>query len=40
MLAGQKVAETSLTASIESHLMGIAAEESRIQQGKLLKVHK
>ena len=29
---------TSLDASIESHLMGFSAEESRLQGGKLLEV--
>lgn len=34
-----KTARTSLEESIESHLMGIAAEESRESQGKLVYVH-
>lgn len=40
MLAGNAKQTTSLTASVESHLMGICAEESRIAGGKLIKVHK
>ena len=40
MLNGTSKASTSLKESIESHLMGIAAEESRIQNGKLVYVHK
>ena len=39
MLTGQTSETTSLKASIESHLMGIAAEESRVQGGKLVFVH-
>lgn len=39
VLCGKGTAATSLEASIESHLMGICAEESRLQGGKLLKVH-
>ncbi len=31
---------TSLEASVESHLMGIAAEESRLAGGKLVYIHK
>lgn len=32
--------ETSLVASIESHLIGIKAEQSRLNNGKLIKIHK
>ena len=39
ILCGNTTAETTLDASIESHLMGIRAEESRLQGGKSLKVH-
>ncbi|MBQ9713929.1 MAG: Gfo/Idh/MocA family oxidoreductase [Clostridia bacterium] len=39
ILSGACAAETSFTASIESHLMGIRAEESRLQNGKMLPVH-
>ncbi|MBQ7368530.1 MAG: Gfo/Idh/MocA family oxidoreductase [Clostridia bacterium] len=39
MLEGQANSATSLEASIESHLMGIAAEESRKANGKLVSVH-
>jgi hypothetical protein len=39
ILSGETSAATSLEASIESHLIGIRAEESRLQGGKLLKVH-
>ena len=39
MLSGKATARTSFAASIESHLMGIAAEESRLQGGALVKVH-
>ncbi|MBO5906733.1 MAG: Gfo/Idh/MocA family oxidoreductase [Clostridia bacterium] len=40
MLEGRAPAGTSLEASIESHLMGIAAEESRLDGGRLVLVHK
>lgn len=40
MLSGTAKQDTSLAASIESHLIGIRAEESRLLGGKLLKVHK
>ncbi|MBQ7771067.1 MAG: gfo/Idh/MocA family oxidoreductase, partial [Clostridia bacterium] len=40
ILSGENSAATSLEASVESHLMGIRAEESRLQGGKLLNVHK
>ena len=40
VLEGNGTAATSFEASIESHLMGIAAEESRLQGGKLIYIHK
>lgn len=40
MLEGDAAQTTSLEASLESHLMGICAEESRLQGGKLVLVHK
>jgi len=39
MMEGNAGLETSLEASVESHLMGIKAEESRLAAGKLLLVH-
>ncbi len=39
MLSGRIEAVTSLEKSVECHLMGIAAEESRKQAGKTVKVH-
>jgi hypothetical protein len=39
MLDGEFNKGTSLQESIESHLMGIASEESRINKGKLVYVH-
>lgn len=39
MLTGKAPANTSLTASIESHLMGIFAEKSRLDGGKPYDVH-
>ncbi len=39
MIEGRASSVTSLASSIESHLMGIAAEESRLQGGALMKVH-
>ena len=39
MLAGNAEQTTSLEESVESHLMAIAAEESRLQGGKLVEVH-
>ncbi len=39
-LSGTAEAATSLSASIEPHLMGIAAEESRKRGGELVLVHK
>jgi hypothetical protein len=40
MLTGKAQAQTSLVQSIESHLIGILAEKSRINKGKPYKVHK
>ena len=40
ILTGKGKASTSLEASIESHLMGICAEESRLKGGELIYVHK
>lgn len=40
VLCGNAEADTSLEASVESHLMGICAEESRLQDGKLIYLHK
>lgn len=39
MLNGNASAATSFEASIESHLMGICAEESRLQGGELVYIH-
>ena len=39
VLEGTTTAATSFEASIESHLMGIYAEESRLQGGKLMQIH-
>ena len=39
MLCGNTSQATSLEASIESHLMGIYAEESRLNGGELINVH-
>lgn len=39
VLSGERPASTDLSASIESHLMGAAAEESRAQGGALVAVH-
>ena len=39
VVTGELQAETPLEESVESHLMGIAAEESRLQGGVLVKVH-
>lgn len=36
----KSTADTSLANSIESHLMYIEAEKSRLKGGKMLKVHK
>ena len=40
MLTGESDIRTSLAKSVECHLMGIAAEESRRNGGALVKVHK
>ena len=40
MLIGKSESATSLESSIESHLMGIAAEESRLKGGELVSIHK
>lgn len=40
MLTGEKECLTTLKESVESHLMGIAAEESRKAGGQLVKVHR
>ena len=40
ILTGNNKEGTSLEESIESHLMGICAEESRLNDGKLIYVHK
>lgn len=37
IVTGKKEASTALENSLESHLMAIAAEESRLQDGKLIK---
>ena len=39
MITGVTDAKTSLENSIESHLMGIAAEKSRLKNGENIKVH-
>lgn len=39
MLISEEKGKTSLAKSVECHLMGIAAEESRKQGGALVKVH-
>lgn len=39
ILTGEKLAPTPLKESLECHLIGIAAEESRKQGGALVKVH-
>lgn len=39
ILCGETVNATSLEASVESHLMGICAEESRVNNGKLVYIH-
>ena len=39
MLTGAKECDTTLDESLESHLMGIAADESRKLGGALIKVH-
>ncbi len=40
IILGKTVAQTTLESSIESHLMAIAAEESRKKNGKLIVLHK
>lgn len=40
LLSGTADAATTLEASIESHLMGICAEESRLKGGELVFIHK
>ena len=40
MLSGKSVIETSLSKSVESHLMALMAEKSRLENGKLIEVHK
>lgn len=40
VLTGEKQAPTPLKESVECHLMGIAAEESRKRGGELVKVHR
>lgn len=40
MLTGNTSQATSLEASVESHLMGICAEESRLKGGELVYIHK
>lgn len=39
VLSGKEESRTSLASSIESHLIGICAEESRLQGGKLISIH-
>ena len=39
MLEGNEASATSLEASVESHLMALCAEKSRLAGGKLVKVH-
>ncbi|MDE6399024.1 MAG: gfo/Idh/MocA family oxidoreductase, partial [Clostridiales bacterium] len=39
VLTGEQPANTSLEASVESHLMGIAAEKSRLNGGVCVQVH-
>jgi hypothetical protein len=40
MLSNNSTATTSFEASVESHLMGIYAEESRLKGGELIYLHK
>ena len=40
MLKGEKECLTTLKESVESHLMGIASDESRKMGGQLVKVHR
>ena len=39
MIIGTTDTQTSLESSLESHLMGIAAEKSRLENGKTVEVH-
>ncbi len=39
ILSGTVEADTTLEASVESHRMGVRAEESRLKNGKLVNVH-
>ena len=39
MLCGNAHSETALESSVESHLIGIAAEQSRLNGGKLITIH-
>lgn len=39
MITGKVEEKTGLVQSLESHLMGIAAEESRLRDGKMISVH-
>ena len=38
-LSGESEGATTLEASVESHLMGLCAEESRVKGGELIYVH-
>ena len=40
VLCGEADSRTSLEASVESHLMGICAEQSRLNGGELVYVHR
>lgn len=40
MLSGTSAQKTSFAASVESHLMGICAEQSRVKGGELIYIHK
>ena len=40
LVSGKKECPTTLKESLECHLMGIAAEKSRKDSGKLVKVHR
>ena len=39
VMQGKSVGNTSFEASVESHLMGICAEESRLRGGSLINIH-
>jgi len=39
VLLNNKPTKTALSASVESHLMAFAAEESRLEEGKNIKIH-